>query len=161
MYSMILAMDKNNVIGNKNALPWDLPDDLLHFKRKTLSKIVVMGKNTFDSIGRALPNRKNVVITSDKTFQADNVIVFHDLEELHAFAKQQKEEIIFIGGANLLKQVYDKIDTLYLTHIYESFEGDCSIDFIDNKELTLCEIQSFHKSDGHKYDYSFCTYKKK
>ncbi len=160
MFSMILAMDQNYLIGDQNRLPWDLPEDLAHFKRVTSGKIIVMGKKTYDSIGRPLPNRTNVVITTDKTFNVEGVITFHDLDDFYKFAEQQNEEIIFIGGANLIKQVYDKIDTLYLTHIYDSFKGDCYIDFINVSKLTLCEMTNFIKEDGYKYDYSFCTYKK-
>lgn len=160
MFSMILAMDENNLIGNQNGLPWKLPEDLAHFKRMTSYKINVMGKKTYDSIGRPLPNRTNVVITTDKNFKAEGVIVFHNLEDFKDWAKEQEEEIIIIGGANLIKQLYNEISTLYLTHIYETFEGDCYIDFINHKELTLCEMKNFTKEEGHKYNYSFCTYKK-
>lgn len=161
MYSMILAMDENNLIGNKNKLPWNLPADLEHFKFKTLKKIIVMGRKTFDSIGRPLPNRTNVVITRDRDFSAEGVIVFYSIEEFEIWASNQEVEIIIIGGSHLISQLYDKIKTLYLTHIYEKFEGDCFVDFIDLNNLVLTEFISYKKEDGHNYDFSFCTYEKK
>ena len=160
MYSMILAMDKNGLIGDENRLPWDLPYDLNHFKLTTTAKIIVMGRNTFDSIGRALPNRTNVVITRDENFKADNVIVFNSLKDFEVFAQKQEKEIIIIGGANLIKQLYDNISTLYITEIDNVFKGDCYVDFIKKEELTIVEEFLFKIEDGQPYDFSIKTYTK-
>lgn len=161
MYSMILAMDENNLIGKGDQLPWDLPEDLQHFKSITLDKIIVMGKKTFDSIGRPLPKRLNVVITRDKSFSHEGVVVFHSIEEFDAWALEQEKEIIVIGGANLISQMYSSIDTLYLTHIHNKYEGDCYVDFIDYSNLSIVELKSNKVEDGFDVDFTFCTYRKK
>lgn len=162
MYSMILALDENNLIGKGDQLPWHLPLDLEHFKMKTLNKPIAMGKKTFDSIGRPLPKRTNIVITRDKSFSHDGVLVFNSIESFDEWSKEQEdEEIIIIGGSNLLKQMYDKIKKLYLTHIFAAYEGDCFVDFINYDELVLTEMIKHSKEEGHEADFSFCTYEKK
>lgn len=161
MYSMILAMDKNGLIGNKNKLPWNLPADLKHFKKTTINKIIVMGKMTFESIGKALPDRTNIVLTTDKNFKADNVIVFHDIDSLNDFCKDKDEEIIIIGGANLIKQLYSNINKLYITHINHVFNGDCFVKFINFNQLTLLRRENFYPDIENNFFYSFCEYEKK
>lgn len=163
MFSMILAMDKNRLIGKGDSLPWDLPEDLQHFKTVTSRRMIVMGRKTFESIGRPLPNRKNVVITRDKNFKHEGVTVYHSIEEFKNDLTEEdiKSNIMIIGGANLIKQMYDDISTLYITHIYEEFEGDCYIDFIDFEDLNIIECKNHYKKDGFKYDFSYYTYLKK
>lgn len=161
MYSMILAMDKNGLIGNKNKLPWHLPSDLEHFKNKTLDKIIVMGRKTFDSIGRALPNRTNVVITRDKNFKHENVIVFHSLDDFHEYASNQEKEILIIGGSELIKQLYSYISKLYITRINHVFNGDCYVNFINFNSLDLIEKEDHFPDEQNNMFYSFCTYIKK
>ena len=158
--SMILAMDENNLIGNKNELPWSLPADLKHFKNITNHKIVVMGRSTFESIGKPLPNRMNIVITTDKNYDVEGVVVINSIEEFMDFAENQNNEIFIIGGSNLIKQLYDKINTLYITHIKHKFKGDCYVKFIDFNKLILEDKQNFYPDEKNKYFYSFCKYKK-
>lgn len=160
MYSMILGMASNGLIGKGDALPWHIPEDLTYFKGVTLNKIIVMGKKTFDSIGRPLPKRTNVVITRDKTFSHEGVIVFNSIEEFDVWALKQETEIIVIGGANLIAQMYDNISTVYLTHIDHIFEGDVYVDFIDLNSLTLMESESLDKSCGYDFDVRFNVYTK-
>lgn len=158
--SLIIAMDKNKLIGNGNKLPWHLPADLKHFQNITTNNIIVMGRSTFESINKALPNRTNVVLTSDKNFQADDVIVLHSIEELEEFVAKQKKEVFIIGGSVVIKQLYDKIDNFYITHIQEEFKGDCFVKFINFNELTLIEKEEFYPDSENNYFYSFCKYKK-
>lgn len=159
-YSMILAMDENGLIGNKNKLPWHLPKDLKHFKTVTTNKIVVMGRKTYESIGRPLPNRLNIVITRDVSYKAEGVIVLNSIEELNEFTKDKEQEVIIIGGAELIKQLYSYISSLYITHVEGFFEGDCFIDFIDFNELKLINEDYSPSDDENKHNCNFCFYQK-
>jgi dihydrofolate reductase len=122
MLSLIVAVAENGVIGRDNALPWHLPEDLRYFKQVTSGKTVVMGRKTFQSIGRPLPNRTNIVITRDPGFSAEGVIVAHSLDE--ALAKGGDGEILVIGGSSLFAEVLPRADRFYLTEINRAYEGD-------------------------------------
>ena len=120
--SLIAAMDKNRLIGRANGLPWHLPADFKHFKEITMAKPVVMGRKTFESIGKALPGRKNIVI-SRSGFKADGVVGVDSIESaLQAAANA--EEVMVIGGASFYEQMIDKADRMYLTHVNAGWEGD-------------------------------------
>ena len=121
--SIICAMDKNRLIGNNNQLPWHLPADLAFFKRSTLGKPVVMGRNTFESIGKPLPGRRNIVVTSNPDWQASGCDVARNIDEAIDQVKSAAE-IMLIGGASLYEQTIDIADKLYLTLIDFEFEGD-------------------------------------
>ncbi|WP_174875511.1 dihydrofolate reductase [Vogesella oryzae] len=121
--TLVAAMARDNVIGIDNTLPWHLPEDLKHFKAVTLGKPVIMGRKTFDSIGRPLPGRLNIVITRQRDWQHGGVTVAHSLEQ----ALQQAgtvEEVCVIGGANLYAQALPLADKLCLTHIELDVAGD-------------------------------------
>jgi dihydrofolate reductase len=119
---LIVAVAANGVIGRDNALPWHLPEDLRYFKQVTSGKTVVMGRKTFQSIGRPLPNRTNIVITRDPGFSAEGVIVAHSLDE--ALAKGGDDEILVIGGSSLFAETLPRADRFYLTEINRAYEGD-------------------------------------
>ncbi len=157
---MMLAMDKNNLIGSNGDLPWHLPADLKRFKDVTTGQIIVMGRKTLESIGRALPNRTNVVITRDTSYEKEGVIVLHSIEALKEYAAKQEKEVIVIGGAELIEQVYNAIDTFYITHINHAFEGDCHASFINVKHLNLVSQEKMYPDEKNKYFYSFCTYER-
>lgn len=158
--SMILAMDNNKLIGNKNELPWHLPADLQHFKSVTTGKIIVMGRKTFESIGRPLPNRTNIVITKDTNYNPEGVVIFNTIEDFLEYASNQENEVIIIGGSELIKQLYSHISTLYITHIKHEFKGDCYVKFIKEKELNLLEKENFYPDEDNPYFYSFLKYSK-
>lgn len=122
MIALIVAMAANRVIGRDNALPWHVPADLSHFKKLTLGKTVVMGRKTFQSIGRPLPNRHNIVVTRDPDWRADGVTVAHSLSE--ALARAVGEEIMVIGGAGLYAESLPFAGRIYLTEIEAAPEGD-------------------------------------
>lgn len=127
MINIIAAVAKNNVIGKGNDLPWDIPEDLKHFQTLTSGKTVLMGSNTFESIvkrlGRPLPNRKNIVVTIQKEYQApEGVEVYYSLTE--AIDALQNQEVWVIGGASIYKQMIDVADKLYITHVDMEPEGD-------------------------------------
>ena len=122
MLSLIVAVAENGVIGRDNALPWHIPEDLRWFKQVTSGKTVVMGRKTFQSIGRPLPNRLNIVITRDPAFRAEGVTVAHSLDE--ALAKGGDGEILVIGGSSLFAEALSRADRFYLTEISRAYEGD-------------------------------------
>jgi dihydrofolate reductase len=155
MIAIFVAIAKNNVIGSKNDLPWYIPEDLKRFKALTTGHTVVMGRKTYDSIikrlGKPLPNRKNVVITSQKDFAVpEGVEVFGTLDE--AFHAHEKDEIIFaIGGARIFAEALPKADRLYITHVDKEYEGDVYFPEVD--------WTSFSKVKEEQHDgFSFADY---
>jgi len=121
--TLVAAMARNRVIGINNTLPWHLPEDLKHFKAVTLGKPVLMGRKTFDSIGRPLPGRRNIVITRQADWQAEGVDVAHSLSEAMQLA-EGVDEVCLIGGAELYAQAIGMADKLKLTEIAAEYEGD-------------------------------------
>ncbi len=124
MISLIWAMDENRLIGVENRLPWKLPADMTWFRRHTLGKPIVMGRKTFDSFGgRPLPERTNIVVTRDKSYQAEGAVVVYSIEEAIA-AAGEAEELMIIGGASFYEQMLPRADRLYITQVHGQFEGD-------------------------------------
>lgn len=127
---MIAAMAKDRVIGADNDMPWHLPADLKHFKAITLGKAVIMGRKTYESIGKALPGRPNIVITSNADYSLSDATVVDSPESAFEVAKAlsndngQNDEVMIIGGGTIYQSFLDRADTLYLTHIDLSVEGD-------------------------------------
>ncbi len=121
--SLVAAMGFNRVIGKDNAMPWHLPADLRHFKEVTLGKPVIMGRKTFESIGRALPGRYNIVVTRDMGYKAQGATVVHSSGEALA-AAGDVDEIMIIGGQSLYEEFLPRAETLYLTLVEAQAEGD-------------------------------------
>ena len=134
MLSIIVAIAKNNVIGKNNELLWNIPEDMKHFKETTTGHTVIMGKRTFESIGRPLPNRKNIVIAQkNEIFDDPNGIeIVNSLEELEKY-EQSEEECFVIGGAMIYKQLMPKCKKMYITLVDKEYEGDVSFPQIDEK----------------------------
>lgn len=154
--SMIAAMDKNRVIGNQNKLPWHLPADLKHFKQLTLGKSILMGRKTFASIGRPLPERTNIIITRDPLFKAAGCEIYHSIPE--ALAKTATEsEIMIIGGANIFEQCLPLAQTLYLTIIKHDFVGDTYFPRLDLSEWREIESHEHQPDEKNSYAYKFIT----
>jgi len=160
--SLIAAVADNNIIGNNNALLWHLPNDLRFFKKKTSGHHIVMGRNTYESIGggRLLPNRTSVVITRDTLFKRDGAIVVHTIEDAIATCPEG-EEIFIIGGAQIYEQTIGMADTLYITKIEHNFIGDTYFPNIDQTQWNLVSSLPKEIDEKHKYKYSFLTYKKR
>ena len=130
--ALIAARARNGVIGLDNRMPWHLPEDQAYFKRVTLGKPVVMGRKTFESIGRPLPGRLNIVVTRNPDWQAAGVQVAHSLDAALALAAAAApEEIMLIGGAELYRQALPQADVLYLTEIDAEFAGDAFFPEVD------------------------------
>ena len=157
--SVIVAMAQNRVIGLNNQMPWHLPADLAWFKKNTLNKPVIMGRKTFESIGRPLPNRHNIVISrqiESSDNKISNVSWVKSIDEAISLAqKQQPDEVFIIGGGNIYKQVLPLIDRLYLTHIDAELQGDTYFpDYLPGQWQVI--YQEDHQADEkNSYPYQF------
>lgn len=152
MISMICAIGKNREIGLNNKLLWDLPNDLKHFKDVTKGHIVIMGQVTFESIGKALPNRKNIVLSLDENYQAEGCEVSNDLKGLAEKYQNTEEEVFIIGGASIYKQFILYASKLYLTLVDDSPKADTY--FPDYSEFKNIISESDTKEEnGIKYKF--------
>jgi len=152
--SLIAALARNRVIGRENRLPWHLAADLKHFKALTLGKPVIMGRKTFESIGKPLPGRTNIVLTRDSDFQAPDCVVVHDIDAaLRAAAGH--EEAMVMGGANLYQQFLPRADRLYLTEVKAEVAGDAWFPDIADVEWTETARVSHPADDKNDYDHDF------
>jgi dihydrofolate reductase len=152
----VVAMSENRVIGNDNKLPWRLPADLQHFKKITMDKPILMGRKTYDSIGRPLPGRCNIVITRDSDFQAPGCVIANSIEcALKAAA--YSEEVCIIGGALLYQQMLSRIERIYQTIIHHDFSGDAYFPELNGVDWREVERESFQPDEKNAYSYSFIT----
>lgn len=159
MISFIVAMDKNRVIGQDNQLPWHLPEDLKFFKRTTMGHPIVMGRKTFDSIGRPLPGRENIIITRNRDYTRRDCIVFHTLDDFFTYCEREpQEEYFVIGGAEIFKQLLSEADRLYITEIHELFDGDTFFPELDLNRWQLVSREKGLKDEKNPYDYEFTIY---
>jgi dihydrofolate reductase len=156
--SLIAAIAQNNAIGLNNQLIWHLPADLLFFKKTTLNCTIIMGRKTFDSIGKALPKRKNIIISSNLNFNAPGCLVVQNLQE--AIAQADSEEIFIVGGASIYEQSMQIADKLYITHVHHTFEADTFFPKIDLKIWHNTSKEDHFKDEKHAYDFSIVTYEK-
>lgn len=162
MISFILAMDDNRVIGKDNQLPWHLPEDLKFFKRVTMGHPIVMGRKTYDSIGRPLPGRENIIITRNPDYRNDDCTVFNRIDDFLAYCTEKPEEEFFvIGGAEIFHQMLNNADRLYITEIHEEFEGDTFFQEIDMENWNLISREKGLKDEKNSYDYEFTIYERK
>ncbi len=153
--SFIVAMDRNRLIGRNGDLPWRLPNDLRHFKRNTLGKTVLMGRKTWTSLGRPLPERENWVLTRDTDFRAEGARVFHALDA--ALAAHTDGELMVIGGAELYRQLLPRAQRIYLTEVEAELEGDAWFPQLD-REAWVVKAEECHPSDErHAWPYRFLT----
>ena len=160
--SMISAVAENGVIGNKNALPWHMPADFKYFKESTLNKTIVLGLNTFKSIGeKPLPSRKHIILNNDKNYVApEGCLVAHSIEEVLEMIKNEPE-VMICGGASVYKQFLPLAQRLYLTYIHHSFEGDTYFPEINLAEWKEIKRTDCKADDKNKYDYSFVILERK
>jgi dihydrofolate reductase len=161
--SSIVAASLNNGIGKDNQLPWHLPADLKFFKTTTMGCPVVMGRKTFQSIGRTLPGRKNVVITRDKSFNADktfDIVVVSSIKEAIS-ALQSEKEVFIIGGGEIFRQSMDQIHTIYLTVVNTTIEADVFFPEIDKTQFELVWEEAHQADEKNKFDYTFQKYVRK
>ncbi len=155
--SVIVAVAENNVIGKDNKLIWHLPEDLKYFKKLTMGCPIIMGRKTYESIGRPLPGRLSIIVTRNKDFSAEGCVVVHTLQSAVEFAKNYNE-IFIIGGAQLYSEAIHLADRIYYTKVHHSFEGDVYFPSIDKNLWVLSERIDMKADEKNKYDYSFLTY---
>lgn len=152
-------MDENNVIGKNNDLPWHLPNDLKFFKKITTGHTIIMGRKTFESIGRPLPNRKNIVLTRNKSFEAEGCTVVHSVDELGPYLKD--DEVFLIGGSELFNLALDRADRLYITRIHDEFDGDTFFPKIDLNQWKLIDEQSGEIDEKNVHEHTYLIYERK
>ncbi|WP_332650107.1 type 3 dihydrofolate reductase [Lysinibacillus sp. 54212] len=156
MISLIVAFDKNRVMGYENAMPWHLPGDLKYFKEQTMGKPMIMGRKTFESIGRPLPGRRNIVITRNPDYYAEGIETVSSLEEAIALAGNIPE-IMIIGGEQIFKLSLPIADKLYITHIDHEFEGDTFFPAFEGWTVSSCG-DPIPSGDG--FTFQYCIYEK-
>lgn len=156
--SLIVAKSKNNVIGKNNQLPWHLPADLKHFKQITMGKPIIMGRKTFDSIGKPLPGRRNMIISRDKQLFVEGCEVFNSIDDALSAVKNEPE-VMIIGGANLYAQTMSRAKCIYLTLIDAEIEGDTFFPEL-NQEWKLVSEEKFSADEKNLYPYCFQCYEK-
>src|SRR5580704_7122845 len=156
MVSLIVAMAQNGVIGRDNTLPWRLPEDLRRVKAVPLGKTLLMGRKTFESIGRPLPGRANLVLTRDADWQADGVTVVHSVEEALAQAGSGSE-LVAIGGAEIYRLVLPFARRIYLTHVHADVPGDTYFPEFDPTQWADVECDPFPADEQHAYPMTFVT----
>jgi len=156
-------MGEKREIGNKGDMPWKrgLPEDLAYFKRMTSGRTVVMGRKTYESIGFALPNRKNIILTRDTQFSAKNCEVVHEMNEILERYKDTKEELFVVGGAEIYKEFLPYAKRLYITEIKQAFEADTFFPNFDKEEYDVIKNEKGVKNVQNPYDYQFVIYEKK
>lgn len=148
--SMIVAMSKNRVIGKDNVMPWHLSDDLKNFKKITIGKTIIMGRRTYDSIGKALPGRKNVILS--RNLKDKDILVFDNLENALVNVGNE-EEIFIIGGQDIYSQTINKANKLYLTTINDEIEGDKFFPDFDNSNWDIVDTKYYKKNKDNTHDF--------
>jgi dihydrofolate reductase len=155
--SIIVAMSSNHVIGANNTLPWHLTEDLKYFKSLTTGHTIIMGRKTYQSIGRPLPHRRNIVISRNTETSYEGAEVVHSIEEAFSISKNDKE-VFVIGGADIYKQALNQVDHLYITEIKKSFSGDAFFPEIDKSKWSEISREDHATEDG--LEFSFVSYQK-
>lgn len=154
--SAIAAQGENRVIGKDNKMPWHLPADLKHFKTITSGHPVLMGRKTFESIGKPLPNRTNIIMTRDSNYSAPDCIIVNNVETAVSMANElEMDEIFIIGGAEIYRQLLPQIQRVYLTIIHHAFEGDAFFPELNKNEWHEISREKHLADDKNPYDYSF------
>lgn len=159
--SMIVAHADNRIIGKDNDMPWHLPADLAYFKQTTLGKPVIMGRKTFESIGRPLPGRQNIVITRNSDYVADGVEIVDSIEAALALTSKV-EEVMVIGGGAIYAHCLPAANKLYVTHIEASIDGDTQFPAYDfEKDWLLTASERRAADEKNAYPLNFCVYERK
>ena len=159
MLSIIVAIANNNVIGKDNKLIWHLPEDLKRFKALTTGHTIIMGRKTFESLGRVLPNRKHVILCNDAQMNIDdeNVEILSDISLLDKY-KNSEEENFIIGGATRYKLLMPCADKMYITKINQDFEGDVYFPEIKDEEWKAIKVEKGLKNEANPFDYEYIDY---
>ena len=162
MLSIIVAKGKNNIIGKDNEMVWHLPEDLKHFKNLTTGHTIIMGRKTFESLGKPLPNRKHIIFSQNPDFKVndENVEVVHSLLQIQDLI-EGKEEAFVIGGAMIYNFLMPNVKKMYVTEIEKDFEGDTFFPIIDSEIWKEVSREKGIKDENNNLDYYFVTYERK
>jgi dihydrofolate reductase len=161
MISLIAAIGKNNEIGSKNSLLWNMPRDMKHFRDTTRGHTVIMGQKTFESIGNPLPNRRNIVVTRNDSFKAEGVEISKDLDKTLREFRKTNEEVFVIGGAMVYEQAIKSADKLYITHVDSTFpEADTFFPEIIPIAWNEISHEAHKKDSENPFNYTFSVYEK-
>ncbi|MFB9757987.1 dihydrofolate reductase [Ectobacillus funiculus] len=155
MFSLIVAMDQNGVIGKDNNLPWHLPNDLKRVKELTTNNVIILGRKNFESIGKPLPNRLNVVLTRDKNLQIDGCQVNHSLEEVMSEFKDDPREIFIFGGTEIYQLFLPYVHKMYITQIHHTFDGDTYFPSFNKAEWTTVSEKEGQVDERNIYQHTF------
>lgn len=159
--SLIVAMASNRVIGINNQMPWHLSADLKKFKRLTMGSPILMGRKTYESIGRPLPGRTNVIISRNPSYRQEGCLVFTDIERAIAHCCQHHDEIFFIGGSDLYQTMLPRAKTIYLTEIKKDFTGDTFFPEMDHADWMEVEREDIDDDPDAPFSYSFLKFEKR
>ena len=159
LVSIIAAMDENRLIGANNDLPWHLPADLKRVKELTTGHSIILGRKNYESIGRPLPNRKNIVVSRNPSFDAPGCTVATSLDE--ALGVAEGDEIFIFGGATLYQQTLDRADRMYLTMIHATFAGDTFFPEFNSSDWVEKKRENHEPDDRNAYAYTFLVLEKK
>ena len=157
--SLIVAMDKNRVIGKDNDLPWRLPKEFEYVKKTTMGHTLVMGRKNFESIGRVLPGRKNVILTRDKDFSFEGCVIAHSIKEVFELCKND-EEIFIFGGEQIYEMFLPYVEKMYITKIDYAFEGDTFFPEVNYEEWDEVSVKLGTTDEKNPYTYHFHVYEK-
>lgn len=163
MIALIVAASENNVIGRDGKLPWHLPDDLKFFKDMTSGHPLIMGRKTFESLPGVLPNRRHIIVTRDREYNAEGAEEASSLDEAIMFAKQDNAtgQIYIIGGGEIFAQAMEVADVIYLTRVHAEVEGDVFFPEIDMEQWEETDRKEHATDERHAYAFTFLTYKRK
>lgn len=158
--ALVVAMADNNVIGIKNALPWRISEDLKYFKRLTVGKKIIMGRKTFDSIGRPLPDRCNIIVTRNKDWQQKDVEVVHTVKDglqraVNLSLRDGNTEVMVVGGEQIYREAINSASRLYVTRVKTEVEGDAFFPAIDESQWREIERQECKAQPPNNYDFAF------
>ncbi len=161
MLSIIVAKAKNNAIGKDNQLLWHIKDDLKRFKQLTTDHVIIMGRKTFESLGRVLPNRLHIVLSRDKNYKInnENVIIINDISEIDKYVQDNNENFV-IGGAKIYELLLPKCNKLYITQINKEYIGDAYFPTVNENEWQVIERSGVNK-DENNLEYEYITYERK
>jgi len=156
--SIIVAVSQNNVIGRDNHLPWHIPEDFAWFKHHTRAHPILMGRKTYESIGRTLPGRKNIIITRNREFKVPGAYIFHSLDDaLNTLKAEEHSEIFIVGGQQVFRDTMEMVDRIYLTRVLRDYDGDVYMPVIPVSEFSVV-FEECHSGD---IPFTFLIYERK
>ncbi|MBT3204988.1 MAG: type 3 dihydrofolate reductase [Gammaproteobacteria bacterium] len=155
--SIISAMDENNLIGDKNTLPWHIPADFAYFKKTTMGKPVLMGRKTYESIGKPLPGRRNIIISRNSSYQAEGCEITDSIQAAIELVSDHAE-VMMLGGASLYEQTLTLADTLYITEVHHQFSGDTWFPAINPDDWKETWREEHPSDERNKFPYAFVKY---